>query len=403
MRLAGSTIRGVALTAALAAIFCGNLLPAEAQSGRKPPEKARKERPDGERPKPGDPPETQAPAGPPPKPLTKEELADAVTLSTNVVNVETVVYEKKSGGILQGMKQGNFEIYEDGVKQEITNFAPSQGPMTIVVLLEYSRRIENGWITKEEVVEPLYVLGSRFVKPDDNVAIVAFDTRPFVVQDFTGDVKLLNRSVEFLLRNNPAFSESNIYDALNFVLQGGKSDGIDLRNGETSRGAEYAGLKVVEGRSAVILVSLGYDTFSKLNYDQIRQVIGATGVPIYTIGVGNLFYKSNEHRLGAEQRLSWQQAFLALRTFSRISGGRYFPVTFSSELPSTIESITNLMRNQYSLGYTPSNQRRAGKTRKIEVKIDIDGDGIYGEKEEEKNYVIQHRETYIEPNDNPRK
>lgn len=389
--------------AVVAAAVCGSslLISAEAQSGRKPPEKARKERPEGEQPKPGASP--QEPVGPPPKPLTKEELADAVTLSTDVVNVETVVYEKKTGGILQNMKQANFEIYEDGVKQEITNFAPTEGPMTLVVLLEYSRRIDNRWIRKEEVVEPLYVLGRRFVKPEDNVAIVAFDTRPFVVQDFSGDVKMLGRSVDFLLRNNPAFLDSNIYDALNFVLQGGVSDGIDLRNGESSKGVTYGGLKDVQGRSAVILVSLGYDTFSKLNYDQIRKVIGSTGVPIYTIGVGNLFHKIYESRMSSEERLSWQQAFLALRTFSRMSGGKYFPVTFSSELPTTMESITNLMRSQYSLGYTPSNQRREGKARKIEVKIDIDGDGIYGEKEEEKNYAIQHRETYIEPNDAPRK
>ncbi len=400
MRFAVPVTRGVVLAVASAAILGGTLLPAEAQSGRKPPEKARKERPEGQAPKPGEP---QEPEAPPVKPLTKEELEGAITLSTAVVNVETVVYEKKSGGILQNMKQANFEVYEDGVKQEITNFAPTQGPMTLVVILEYSRRIDNRWIRKEEVIEPLYVLGRSFVKPDDNVAIVAFDTRPFVVQDFTGDVKLLNRSVDFLLRNNPAFSESNIYDALSFVLQGGKGDGIDLRNGQVSRNVPYGGLKDVEGRSAVILVSLGYDTFSKLNYDEIRKVIGSTGVPIYTIGVGNLFHKIYENRMGPEERMSWQQAFLALKTFSRMSGGKYFPVTFSGELPTTIESITNLMRSQYSLGYSPSNTRREGKTRKIEVKIDIDGDGIYGEKEEEKAYAVQHRETYIEPNDAPRK
>ena len=400
MRFAGSVGRRLVIAVFVAAFCAGALLNVEAQSGRKPPEKARKERPEGEKPKPGEAPPQE---GPPQKPLTKEELAGAVTLSTAVVNVETVVYEKKSGAILQNMKQANFEIYEDGVKQEITNFAPTQGPMTVVVILEYSKRVDNGWIRKEEVIEPLYVLGRSFVKPDDNIAIVAFDTRPFVVQDFTGDTKLLNRSVDFLLRNNAAFSESNLYDALSFVLQGGKGDGIDLRNGQVSRNVPYGGLKDVEGRSAVILVTLGYDTFSKLNYDEIRKVIGSAGVPIYSIGVGNLFHKIYENRMSEIERMNWQQAFLALKTFSRMSGGKYFPVTFSSELPTTLESITNLMRSQYSLGYTPSNQRREGKVRKIVVKVDVDGDGIYGEKEEEKAYAIQHRETYIEPNDAPRK
>lgn len=107
--------------------------------------------------------------------------------------------------------------------------------------------------------------------------------------------------------------------------------------------------------------------------------------------------------MSAEENMTWQQSFLTLKTFSRMSGGQYFPVTFSSELPTTLQSITNLMRSQYSLGYTPSNTRREGKQRKIVVKVDIDGDGIYGEKEEEKAYAVQHRESYLEPNDLPRK
>lgn len=401
MRRWKSAAHRFAIAVVLAALCGGALQPmVEAQSGRKPVEKARKERPEGEQPKPGEP--QEAPQAPVP-PLTKKEIEDAVVLSTSVVNVETVVYEKKSGAILQNMKQGNFAIYEDGVKQEITNFAPTQGPITLVLIIEFSRRIHNRYINKLEVLEPLYVLTRQFVKPEDNVAIVAFDTRPFVVSDFTNNTKQLDRGLDFLIRNNPAFSESNIYDALSFVLRGGKGDGIDFDHGQIVRGADYGGLKDVQGRSAVVLVSLGFDTFSKLNYDEIRKVIASTGVPIYTIGVGNLFYKVYEGRMSAEENMTWQQSFLTLKTFSRMSGGQYFPVTFSSELPTTLQSITNLMRSQYSLGYTPSNTRREGKQRKIVVKVDIDGDGIYGEKEEEKAYAVQHRESYLEPNDLPRK
>ena len=98
--------------------------------------------------------------------------------------------------------------------------------------------------------------------------------------------------------------------------------------------------------------------------------------------------------------MDWQQAFNTLRTFSRMSGGQYFPVTFAGEIPTTMQSITNLLRSQYSLGYTPTNTRREGKLRKIEVKVDLDGDGKY---EDEKKIVIQHRESYLEPNDSPKK
>lgn len=380
------------LVAAASALLFGSLAPAapvaEAQSGRKLPEKARKPDPS----KPGDPqqPQTNEPT---PPPLTAKDLEDAVQLDVNVVNVEAVVVNSKTKEILQGLTEKNFAIFEDGVKQEVTNFTPSQGPMTVVVLIEFSRLIHNRYINKAEVLRPLYVLTRSFVKPEDNVAIVAFDTRPEVVTDFTGDTKLLNAGLDFLIRNTPAFSESNVYDALAFVLQGGKADTNDLRKGTSEQDVEFGGLKQVEGRTAVIMVTLGRDTFSKLNYDKIRKVISDVGVPIYTIGVGNLFYKIYEARLSPEENLTWLQSFNTLRTFSRMSGGVYFPVTFAGEVPTVVESITNLMRSQYSLGYTPSNTRREGKTRKIEVLVDIDGDGKYGDK----GFEVQHRESYVEP------
>lgn len=372
---------------------------ASAQSGRKPPEKARKQRPapspDAPQPSPDAPQSSDPDPSEPPPPLDPKDLQDAVKLAANIVDVETVVYHKKSGQILQNLKAGNFEIYEDGIKQEITNFLPTQGPMTVVMVIEYSRRIDNRYIGKAEVLRPLYALVTQFAQPDDNIAIVAFDVRPAVVTDFTNRPEKLRAGLDLLIRAYPAFGESNMYDALAFVLRGGKGDTVDYQAGGTVPGVEYAGLKEVESRAAVILVSLGIDTFSKINYDEVRKIIADTGVPIYTIGVGNLFYKIFESRMSPEENLTWLQAFNTQKAFSRMSGGQYFPVTFAGEIPTVMQSITNLMRSQYSLGYTPSNTRREGKQRKIEVKVDVDGDGKFGDK----GYEIQHRESYLEPKD----
>jgi VWFA-related protein len=388
--------RRVALTLTLCALVFGAFAPspsdAKAQSGRKAPEKARTTQP----PAPGGQP-AQNPNEPVPPPVTDKDLQDAVQLGVNVVNVETVVYNKKSGAIYENLKAQNFEVYEDGVKQEITNFIPTQGPMTVVMLIEFSKRVDNYVIGKGEVLRPLYTLINQGIKPEDNVAIVAFDTRPVVITDFTGNTKMLNAGLGLLINNNAAFSESNIYDALAFVLQGGKAEAVDFGGGGLVKGVDYGGLKNVESRSAVILVTIGIDTFSKLNYDEIRKVIAGTGVPIYTIGVGNLFYKKYDGSpyMSSEASMTWLQAFNVLKTFSRMSGGQYFPVTFPGELPTTMQSITNLMRSQYSLGYTPSNTRREGKLRKIDVKVDVDGDGKF----DDKDVVVQHRESYIEPLD----
>jgi len=364
--------RAAVLLALSALLLCG-LLPdgrgVAAQSGRKIPEKARKDQPEAPpgATTPAGQPKANSPTTPPPPPLKPGELQGAIQLGVDVVNVETVVYNKKSGQILQGLKKENFEVYEDGVKQEITNFTPSEGPLTMVFVIEFVTQV---------------------VKPGDNIAIVAFDMRPFVVADFTGDPKQLRAGMQFLFQNYPAFSESNLFDTLAFVIQGGKVDNV-----------EYNGLKGVQGRSAIVLISLGVDTFSKINYDDIRNIVAHAGIPIYTVGVGNLMYKLLEPYMRPEEEMTWQQAFNTLRTFSRMTGGQYFPITFAGEIPTSMQSIANLMRNQYSIGYEPTNTRHEGKTRKIVVKVDVDGDG----KPDDKEYVVQHRESYIEPLDTPRK
>jgi hypothetical protein len=91
-------------------------------------------------------------------------------------------------------------------------------------------------------------------------------------------------------------------------------------------------------------------------------------------------------------RMTILQAQNALRTFAEETGGAYIPVTFEGELPSALGTINALMRNQYSLGYNPG-ERRDGKRRKLVVKVDVDGDGQYDEKE----FVVKSRQFYNAP------
>jgi hypothetical protein len=70
-------------------------------------------------------------------------------------------------------------------------------------------------------------------------------------------------------------------------------------------------------------------------------------------------------------------------------------MTFESEIPSILNSINALLRNQYSLAYDAGDKPRDGKKYKLEVKVDVNGDGVY----EEKEYVVQHRPFYVAPSD----
>jgi VWFA-related protein len=215
-----------------------------------------------------------------------------------------------------------------------------------------------------------------------------------VIQDFTGDSGRLYQAVLAAYRDTLNFSEANIYDALSFVLLGGKA--IQLYD-EQAGESEYTGLQEVEGHSAVILVTLGIDTFSRLTYDKTMKIVSRAGVPIFIVGVGNLFFKKYGDNLPPELRLEFLQAQNALNTFAKLSGGSYFQMTFESEIPGIMRSIEAMLRSQYSLGYSPTNTRREGKDRKLKVEVDIDGDG----QPDNKQLVLYYREKYIEPDDNP--
>ncbi|MFQ3580811.1 MAG: VWA domain-containing protein [Chloracidobacterium sp.] len=319
---------------------------------------------------------------PPTKAPTTDDEGNIIVLSTDVVNLEVVVYDKKTGRIFTDLKPANFTILEDGVKQDITNFQVGDSAITLVMILEYSRVIGP---LVFEVLEPAAQFIERFVRANDYISIVPFDIRPKVLTDFTNDPAVLRSSIALLYRNFPAFTESNLFDTLKFVIKGGKLDGED-----------YTGLEEVQGRTAILLIALGIDTFSRINYDQARKIVENAGVPVYCIGIGNLFYKLNDPRLSPETNLTFLQAFNTLRTFADSSGGRYFPVTFVGELPTTLRSIDALLRNQYSIGYEPTNPRREGKRRKIEVLVDIDGDG----KPDNKRLELQYRRSYVEPGGN---
>jgi VWFA-related protein len=251
-----------------------------------------------------------------------------------------------------------------------------------------------------EVIRPTAMFLSQFIKPpDDYVSVVAFDMRPTPLTDFTNDPSRINQVINLLLRNYPAFRETNLYDALKFTLVGGRGDSVVLENSESEK-ADYSGLVSIQGRRrAVILVASGIDTFSKINYGDARKVAQNAGIPIYIIGTANLFFKKYGDRLnptdgldGSPGRMTFLQADNTLKTFAKETGGAYYPVTFEGELPKVLGSINSLLRSQYSLAFNPGDVRD-GKPHKIKVSVDIDGDGSY----DDKDYVIQARSVYNAP------
>lgn len=360
--------------------------------------------------RPGEPPqEGQKPEEPLPPDLSgKPQDAEKLTISTQIVNVDAVVYHKKSRQIVTGLKKENFSVFADEIQQQITNFSTPEAPITVVMVVEYSKWSEIFGLYASggyepgtyEVIRPVAMFLSRFIKPpDDYVSVVAFDIRPTPLTDFTNDPGRINQVISLLLNNYPAFRENNLFDALKFALVGGRGDSVVLENSESER-SDYSGLVSVQGRRrAVVLVASGIDTFSKINYGEARKVLQNAGIPVYIVGTGNLFFKKYGDFLGATDslsgapgRMTFLQADNTLKTFAKETGGAYFPVTFEGELPNVLSSINSLLRSQYSLAFNPGDVRD-GKQHKIRVSVDVNGDGVADDKE----YVIQARQFYNSP------
>lgn len=330
-------------------------------------------------------------------------------IETNLVSVDAVVYNKKTGQVITGLKKENFAIFEDGVKQDITSFATPEAPITVTLVVEYSRwseifgRASGGYFEPGvyETVRPVADFLSRFIKPpNDYASVIAFDLRPTPITDFTNDPARIRDTINVLLRNRPAFTDSNLYDALKFALVGGRGDTVVLDQ-SNAKYAEYSGMVAVRSkRRAIILVASGMDTFSKINFDEARHLIQESGIPIYAISTGHLFCMKYCDYLdpsrvmpGTPDRLDFAQAKSRMTTFAKESGGAHFEMTFQSEAASYLSSINSLLRSQYSLAYDLGEGHVQGKKYKIEVKVDVDSDGTY----DDKTFVVQHRPFYQLP------
>jgi VWFA-related protein len=274
----------------------------------------------------------------------KPQGKTAISVSVDLVSLNVLVTDQKSN-VVTGLKPENFSIYEDNVKQEITHFAPVEANITVVMLVEYSKQIQY---FVYDVWNAIYGFSST-LRPGDWVAVIGYDMRPTILCDFTQDrAKLYEALSRF---NYPAFSESNLADAL-----------IDT----------FDRTQEIEGKVAVLLVSTGKDTFSRHTYDESLSKAKAANASVYAISLGQMFRLKYEQYLGAMANMDWLMADNRLRSFADFTGGEAFFPRFQTELPSVFSNISAQLRNQYSIAYSSTNVRHDGKFRKLRVEVAAD-------------------------------
>jgi VWFA-related protein len=316
----------------------------------------------------------------PSAPSGEQKQPDQYSMSIEVplVTVDVVVADEK-GDIFTGLRKGNFRVSEDGVPQPVTNFSTPDAPITSVLLIEFSSRGLFGY--------PAYAAaavnwGDQFLsqlKKDDWVALVSFDMRTRIEVDFTQDKQAVHNYLAGMVM--PGFHESNVFDAVMETLDN---------------------LKDVKGRKSIVLLASGIDTFSKHTLDDALKRVKQTDVTIFTICVARPLqnYLELHNALDGSARLTFYQAQNQMGEFARLTGGKAFAPQFDGEIPEIMQDIANRLRSQYSLGYTPTNQARDGKYRKIKVNV-VGPDGQPVELKDKKGkklkLVVYARQGYTAP------
>ncbi|MDE2928370.1 MAG: VWA domain-containing protein [Acidobacteriota bacterium] len=288
----------------------------------------------------------------------------ALTVEVDQVRLDVTVRDRK-GNLIQGLQQEHFDVYENKVKQKLTHFSPIEAPITAVLVTEYSAVLP--W-------EMLYEawLGSRIfaenMRKDDWVAVVAYDLKPEILVDFTQDKFEVYRALQRL--NYPGFRESNLYDTIFDVLDR---------------------IEEAEGKTAVVLLSTGLDTFSRKNMGEALDKVKRTNAVIYPISIGQNLRLRYEDRFSTTTRMDFYQADVVLKEMAKYTGGEAFFPRFVTQFPNIFMTIANLLRNQYSLGYISTNTKKDGKLRriKVEVKVDVNGDGKIDK------LKVAHRRGYL--------
>ena len=310
------------------------------------------------------PPEKQAP-----------QAGVSIAVEVPVVTLDVVATTQR-GDILTGLKKENFRITDDGVAQTITNFGPTDAPITMVLLLEFSSRGWGGFFAGYAKYWSQYLFPQ--LKREDWVALETFDMKTHLDVDFTQNKEEVMDGIRHLYF--PGFSESNVFDALL----------------ETTDN-----MKDVKGKKAIVLMASGVDTFSKHNLDQTMKQLRQSDVTIFCVGLGQVFQNAVDVNrvggMGSIQRMNYLQAENQLKTFAHETGGQAWFPQFEGEMPGVFQDVTSFLRHQYSISYTPTNGAKDGKFHKVKIEL-VQPDGsplvVVDQKGKKQKYIVYAREGY---------
>lgn len=236
--------------------------------------------------------------------------------------------------IVTGLDQSNFQVFDDKVKQEILSFSTEDAPISVGLIFDSSGSMSDKIQKSKEAALQFFETSN----PQDEFMLINFSERPNLITGFTSRFQ-------------------NLQDRLLFVKSGGRTALLD---------AIYLGMeemrKATTNRKALLVISDGGENHSRYTERDIKEMVKESDVEIYAIGIFE--------PLSSRDRTPEEAAGPSLLSdLANITGGRMFSVEDADELPDIAEKISIELRNQYVIGYKPSNMIADGRWRRIKVKL----------------------------------
>jgi Ca-activated chloride channel family protein len=233
--------------------------------------------------------------------------------------------------------QGEFAVFEDGVRQDISFFSRRQQPIALSLLLDSSASMEDKLPTLQGAATNFI----RRLKDQDIAQIIDFDSRVEVRQPFTGNQTELMSAIEQTAAGGSTSLHNAIYIALKELRKVRAVSEEDVR------------------RQALIVFSDGEDTSSLVSFDEVLDLAKRSETSIYAIAL----------RGADTQTKGFREAEYVMKTLATETGGRAFFPSKLEDLAGVYSQIADELASQYTIGYSSKNARRDGAWRRIIVQV----------------------------------
>jgi len=269
------------------------------------------------------------PVASPAQQAQEDEDGDVVRVNTDLVILNVTVVDG-AGRYVHGLRGSDFKLFEDGQEQTIASFSTEETPFAAAVLLDTSGSMEN----RISVARSAAIRFLDGLRSDDVAAVYHFNSKIEQVQEFSFSRDLADMAF------------------------GLKAKGLTVLNDAVLRAArDLAGRS--ENRRAIVVLSDGGDTNSRVSLDKALNTALAANATIYTVDMSSPTSTPSDRMKGAA----------ALKSMALKSGGRYIESPGGQALREAFASIVEELSNQYTITYRPTNRARDGRWRTIDLKL----------------------------------